>query len=193
MELLKILLFVFALLVIVGAVLPSKSHVERSVVIAAPAEQVFDYLNTYQNFNTWSPWHRIDPDTQSRYFGPESGLGAKMAWESDNDKIGSGSQEIIESLPHQLIRVALDFHHRLSFACRALCGWDRCDLYPLGPARRCLWMGCGQHIGLAFLCDSPGRVFRCDGSLHVWLVGDPIARQPPKSHGLSRRQRLSRL
>lgn len=109
MKIIKTLLFIIALLAIIGALLPSKSHIERSVLINAPQEEVFNYLNSYQNFNEWSPWHRIDPDTQYRYFGPKSGVGAKMAWQSDNDKVGSGSQEIVESTPHQLIKVTLDF------------------------------------------------------------------------------------
>lgn len=109
MKIVKALLFIFALLVIIGALLPSKSHVERAVTIDAPQETVFNFLNSYQNFNAWSPWHRIDPDTQYSYSGPESGVGAMMSWQSDHDKVGNGSQKITESIPNEFIAVALDF------------------------------------------------------------------------------------
>ncbi len=109
MKIVKALLFIFALLVIIGALLPSKSHVERSATIDAPQETAFNFLNSYQNFNAWSPWHRIDPETQYSYSGPESGVGAMMSWQSDHDKVGSGLQKITESIPNEFIAVTLDF------------------------------------------------------------------------------------
>lgn len=109
MKIVKIILFIFTLLITIGALLPSASHVERSVSINAPQETVFNYLNSYQNFNNWSPWHRIDPNTKYSYSGAESGVGAMMSWQSDNDKVGSGSQKIIESIPHKFIKVELNF------------------------------------------------------------------------------------
>jgi len=107
-KIIKILLVWVALLVVIDALLSSKLHVERSVIIKAPQGEVFHYLN-HQNINKWSPWQRIDSDPEYRYFGSKSGVNAKMAWHSANGTVGSGSRKIIESLAYEFICVKLDF------------------------------------------------------------------------------------
>lgn len=113
MKILKISLFVVlvlvAVLIAVGAALPDSSHVERSVVIDVPPEQVFKLANTIKKFNQWSPWYPIDPDTEYTFSGPDEGVGASMAWHSDNKQVGSGRQTITQSQPNELIKVELDF------------------------------------------------------------------------------------
>ncbi len=113
MKILKTLLVIVVALVVVffavGAALPDASHVERSIVIDAPPEQVFELANNIKNFNQWSPWHPIDPNTEYTFSGPEEGQGAKMAWHSDNKDVGSGTQTITQSQPNELIKVELDF------------------------------------------------------------------------------------
>ena len=70
---------------------------ERSIVINAPAEKVFTQVNSFKNFNEWSPWASIDPNTEYTYEGPETGVGARMTWVSDDPNVGTGSQEIMVS------------------------------------------------------------------------------------------------
>lgn len=50
----------------------------------------------------------MDPSAKYTYSGPASGVGAKLAWVG-NSSVGSGSQEIIESVPDGRIVNALDF------------------------------------------------------------------------------------
>jgi hypothetical protein len=93
----------------IGFFLPRTAEVERSVSIGAPAEKIFPLINDFQKFNDWSPWARRDPNTEYRFEGPESGVGAKMFWSSDNPDVGSGSQEIVESAVDKSVRTRLDF------------------------------------------------------------------------------------
>lgn len=113
MKILKILLLIVIALVVVfvavGATLPGSSHVERSIDIDARPEEVFKLANNFKNFNQWSPWHPIDPNTKYTFSGPQQGVGAKMAWHSDNKQVGSGTQTILQSVPNELIKVELDF------------------------------------------------------------------------------------
>ncbi len=92
-----------------GMLLPGDIHVERSTVIQADASQIFPYLNNFRRFNEWSPWAARDPNTPYTFSGPEEGTGAKMAWHSDDEKVGSGSQEIVESTSNERVVTALDF------------------------------------------------------------------------------------
>lgn len=106
----KVLLFavgLLALLAVVGLLLPARSHVERSVVIDAPADTVFSLVNNFHEFNRWSPWAERDPDTQYRFEGPDSGVGAKLFWSSE--QLNDGSQEIVASEPGRRVATALDF------------------------------------------------------------------------------------
>jgi len=109
MKFLKYLAGVVLLVVIVGLFLPATTHIEREVLIQAPPQVVFGYINDYRKFNQWSPWFKRDPEAKYEYSGPASGVGSKMRWESEHREVGSGSQEIVESKPYRLIKVLLDF------------------------------------------------------------------------------------
>lgn len=113
MKILKnVLLFavgLLALLAVIGLLLPTQSHVERSAVITAPADTVFPLINNFHEFNRWSPWAERDSNTQYRFEGPASGVGAKVIWASDNPQVGAGSQEIVESDPNTRVASVLDF------------------------------------------------------------------------------------
>ena len=105
-----LVLFVLIIAVVaVGVLLPSRVHIERSITVAAPPDKVFTVLNSYKNFNRWSPWYGKDPDAEYRLQGPEVGVGAKFIWSSEVPEVGSGSQEIIATEPGRSITIHLDF------------------------------------------------------------------------------------
>ena len=105
-------IFIALLVVVVAAVgygftLPDKTHVERSTVIGAPPAKVFAVVNDLKSFNKFSPWYGLQPDAAYSYEGPPSGVGQKMTWHGD--KVGDGSQTIIESQADRLVKTSLDF------------------------------------------------------------------------------------
>ncbi len=107
----KLLIFlagVVVLLVAIAFFLPDTAHVQRTITIARPPSQVFAVLNSYRRFNDWSPWFETDPHAKVTITGPASGVGAKYAWAGNKD-VGSGSQEIVESKPNEMVKTALDF------------------------------------------------------------------------------------
>jgi len=113
MKTLKNILFVvvglIVLLVLVGFLLPREIHVERSAVIAASPETVYDVVITPKEFNAWSPWADRDTAMTPEYFGPESGVGAGFTWSSEQDDVGSGKYEISGVVQNERVDVALDF------------------------------------------------------------------------------------
>jgi hypothetical protein len=92
---------------VVSAFLSPKTHLERSAVINAPAATIFEQVNTIKNTNKWQPWGMQDPDIKISYEGPESGVGAKMSWQSE--KLGDGSQWIIESVQDKHVKSGFKF------------------------------------------------------------------------------------
>lgn len=113
MSILKKILLGFLVLVValvlIGFLLPSTAHVERSTTIEAPPATVFALVNSFRSFNKWSPWADRDPETEYLFEGPEIGVGARMSWSSENPQVGVGSQEITLSEPHSRVESQLDF------------------------------------------------------------------------------------
>lgn len=113
MHVLKWLLAVMAGLVIavlgVGLLLPDQAHVERSVFVASKPATAYTVLNGFRQFNRWSPWAELDPEARYTFEGPLMGVGARFSWASDDPNVGSGSQEIVESVPYERIRMRLVF------------------------------------------------------------------------------------
>ena len=110
------LVTLIVLLVVISFLLPRQVHLERSIVINAPQAQLFEALNSFKRFNEFSPWAALDPNTQYTYEGPESGVGAKMSWVSNDPELGSGTNEIVESRSPDLIRTKLNFGGQLAEA-----------------------------------------------------------------------------
>jgi effector-binding domain-containing protein len=108
-RILIVLVVLFVASVVVGLLLPSSAHVQRSTTIAAPPAAVFAVVNSFKRFNEWSPWYELDPAARYVYSGPQQGVGARLEWSSDKPEVGSGSQEIIASEPDKRVRNKLDF------------------------------------------------------------------------------------
>ena len=140
MKILKWLLWAVVVLAVLigggGLLFPATSHLERSILVQRPPAEVFTTLNSFARFNEWSPWFEIDPTAKYTYGGPASGVGAKMAWVG-NSSVGSGSQEIIESVPVGKIVNALDFGGSKAKA--------TFQLTPDGNGTRVIWSLDSEH------------------------------------------------
>lgn len=101
-----VLLSIIVLLVVVAFFLPSKKRIERSIVMNAEPEVIFNQFNTLKNWNNWSAWYKKDTTMKQTYSGPESGIGSKNTWESKDMK---GSMEIKESKQNEWVKIQLDF------------------------------------------------------------------------------------
>ncbi len=105
----KLLYGIAALIVVsivIGFVLPSKSRVQVSTSIDAPAATVFAQLNDFRRFALWAPLLEIDPNVRVLYSGSRRGLGSTMTW---NGAItGSGTQTIVNSIPFEQVDIVLN-------------------------------------------------------------------------------------
>jgi hypothetical protein len=71
------------LLFAMGFLLPSAWQVERSVVIRAPANSIFPYLNSLKQWREWTVWAQQHPDIKVEYSGPDTGVGATSRWSEE--------------------------------------------------------------------------------------------------------------
>ena len=93
---------------IYAATRPDRFRIERSASIKAPPERIFSLLNSFHQWEAWSPWEKVDPAIKRTYSGAESGRGATYAWQG-NKNIGEGCMEIIESTPNSRLAIKIDF------------------------------------------------------------------------------------
>lgn len=99
----------FFIFVIVGFMLPSTVHVERSIKIDRPAFEVFAILNDYRYLKEYSQWNVRDPNVAYTISGSDSGVGQRLSWIGDPQLVGSGWQEIVGSQPSEQIDIELHF------------------------------------------------------------------------------------
>jgi len=88
--------------------MPDTYTVERSAIIAAPAERVYAQIVDFRRWPAWSPWEDLDPNMERTYSGADSGPGAATAW-SGNRKAGQGTMEISEAAEPSEVKIALEF------------------------------------------------------------------------------------
>ncbi len=106
---LYIVLSVVAVIVLffaIAATRPAAFTCQRSIVIAAPAATIYPHIDNFHQWTAWSPYEKLDPNAQHTYSGPDSGVGAHMAW-SGNSKMGAGSTTITRVVPNELIEIEL--------------------------------------------------------------------------------------
>lgn len=99
---------VVALFLIYVALQPSDYVISREVEIRASPEEIFPFINDQRELDRWMPWAKLDPQIQMNFSGPESGVGSKASWTSSGD-MGVGSSTIVESIPNEKTRFALEF------------------------------------------------------------------------------------
>jgi uncharacterized protein YndB with AHSA1/START domain len=128
------------LAIIVGGIfLPSKFAVQRSVVINAPANRVYNLVVEPKQWANWSVWNQRDPNMKIVYKGPPFGMGAKWEWVSKSE--GSGSMEFTRVEPDRVVEYALWFPEFNMRSTGAL------TLEPSGNATRVTWSNTGDVGG----------------------------------------------
>lgn len=92
----------------VAALQPNEFRVMRTTIIAAPPEAIFPNINDLHEWQTWSPWAKLDPAAKNTFEGAAAGEGAEFSW-SGNSQVGAGKMTIIQSHPNDFVRIKLDF------------------------------------------------------------------------------------
>ena len=155
------------IVVLIGGVLayaatrPDELRVERTLLIKAPPDKVFPYVNDLKAWAAWSPYEKKDP-AMARTFGSVTvGKGAVYEW-NGNSNVGQGRMEIAESTPSSKIAIKLDFikpfegHNVATFS-----------FEPKGEATQVSWTMTGPS---AYITKLMGVFFNMDK-----MIGDDFA------------------
>lgn len=113
MKILKRILIVIAIIIaiplVVALFVPKEYDVQRDITINKPKQEVFDYIKYLTNQDNYSKWAMMDPDMKKTYRGTDGTVGFVSAWESDNEEVGKGEQEIMKITEGERIDFELRF------------------------------------------------------------------------------------
>ncbi len=98
-----------AIFLIVALFISKDASYEKSISINAPIETVWNNIATFEAQDKWSPWDVYDPTMKKELVGIDGTIGAIQSWESDHEKVGKGSQTIVNTVPLSIIETELKF------------------------------------------------------------------------------------
>jgi len=138
-KLVMFLLFLIIVLAVISFFLPSKAHVERSMVVDAPQRVVFKEVHELKNWEKWSPFSAADPTLKVAYNGTTVGIGGRYDWTSENS--GEGYIEIKESNPPNSLKTYVAFEGQGD-------GYGSWRFEPMGDNRTKVTWGFDTEFGL---------------------------------------------
>ncbi|MBK6266189.1 SRPBCC family protein [Marivirga sp. S37H4] len=100
---------IIAIPLIIALFVNKTYEVEREIIINKPQQEVFDYVKYLKNQDNFSKWATMDPEMKKTYRGTDGTVGFVSAWESDNDEVGTGEQEITNIIEGERIDYELRF------------------------------------------------------------------------------------
>jgi len=108
-KVLIVLGIIIAIPLIAALFVKSDYAVAESVIIDKPKAEVFDYIKHLKSQDNYSKWGTMDPDMIKTYRGTDGTVGFVSAWESDDDSVGIGEQEILNIVEGERIDFELRF------------------------------------------------------------------------------------
>ncbi len=112
------LFVIIIVLFLISFFLPSKVHVERSSVINATQDAVFNEVNDLKKWKGWTPYHQTGSDVKINFGDTTSGENASYTWTSNSNQSDNGSVKIIESTPNRSITALMNFMGQNGILCR---------------------------------------------------------------------------
>lgn len=125
---------------------PGDFTITRSATISAPPEIVYDQIDDFETWITWSPWSGLDPNQKVTFSGPATGVGASYEW-NGNDDVGQGRMTVTEAVPPK--KVVWDLHFIKPFEAQNV---TTMTLEPEGDKTKVTWSMSGTNgfMGKAF-------------------------------------------
>ena len=91
-----------ALTLVLGLIQPTHFSYEKTKLIEAPRQVVFEQVNNLKNWENWGPWDDYDSTMQVTYGEVYEGVGGSYSWTGDPQTSGSGSITLNHSSPDSL-------------------------------------------------------------------------------------------
>jgi hypothetical protein len=113
MKTLKTILLVVAIIIAIPLIsalfIKGEYSVEKEVVINKPLNDVFGFVKYLKNQEEFSVWSKMDPAMKRDFRGTDGQPGFISAWESKDENVGKGEQEIKTITENKRIEYELRF------------------------------------------------------------------------------------
>ncbi|TGK07514.1 hypothetical protein EHO59_05270 [Leptospira semungkisensis] len=106
---LRILLGIVLVLGLIGIFAPKEFSLQRDITINKPKNIVFDELKLLRNHDKWSAWSKKDPNMKKEFVGTDGTVGFTSRWESKNEELGVGEQEIKKIVEGERLETEIRF------------------------------------------------------------------------------------
>lgn len=103
------LVIIIAIPLIIALFTNKDYAVEKEVVINKPKQEVFNYIKLLKNQDNYSVWATMDPNMEKSYKGIDGTIGFISAWDSKNNEVGKGEQEIMKITDGERVDFQLRF------------------------------------------------------------------------------------
>lgn len=103
-----VLIGIITLLLIVAMFSRKEYNVQRSIIINASKEKIFEFLKHLKNQELFNKWVMIDPNMKKHFRGVDGTVGFIYGW-NGNKKAGEGEQEIKEIITGEKIVTEIRF------------------------------------------------------------------------------------
>jgi len=100
---------IIALPFIIALFMKTDYSVERVITINANKAMVFNYIKRLKNQDNFSKWAQMDPNMKKSFQGVDGTVGFISAWDSENEEVGKGEQEIINIIEGERVDFELRF------------------------------------------------------------------------------------
>jgi effector-binding domain-containing protein len=102
-----IILFLVALVAVLGIMAPKEYRVERSMTVAASRDVVFENIKYWNKWQAWLPWAKDDSTMNITYSGVDGVVGSGYRWTGET--AGSGEMTATALKPNEEIGYHLKF------------------------------------------------------------------------------------
>ncbi len=93
---------IIVLLLVIAIFVPKHYTVSISETINQPKQVVFDYAKMLKNQEYYSEWVMADPNLHPEIVGTDGTVGAMQKWNSKDDNVGEGEQQITALTPDRI-------------------------------------------------------------------------------------------
>lgn len=91
---LGVLGFIIGSFLLLGLIVKKEYSIENDITILKPAPEVFDYMKSIKNHEKYNKWWMADPNSKKEFKGTDGTVGFVAGWNSTNNQVGEGEQEI---------------------------------------------------------------------------------------------------
>jgi hypothetical protein len=109
-SLLAFLISIIVIALIILYFLPGTVHLEKTMVLKAQSQMVFQEINTISEWKNWATWLKQDPINEITYHGPADAAGATLEWTSQVPEINTGNIILESSQEPTQVKAAIQFN-----------------------------------------------------------------------------------